>query len=770
LINTGGLALGISIAILIGLWVNDELTFNNYHQNHGRIAQVYKWSGQKWLPYPLSVELKEKYHQSFNHIVTANVANDYILSSKDNRFSVHGQFVEAGLPEMLTLEMTEGNWSALRDPHSVLLSESIAVSLFGKEKALDKLVRISNQMDVKVTGVYRDLPHNSEFGEIKFFAPWDLLVLENPGITKAGWDDHFVFVYAELAPNVTFDQVAPLIADAEMNVIRNLDYMKEEAAENTQIWLHPMDKWHLHSAFGSNGPIQFVYMISSIGIFVLLLACINFMNLATARSEKRMREVGIRKAIGSLRSQLVGQFFSESFIVVSIAFAAAVIIAALFLPAFNQLAGKEISMPWTNYLFWLSALALMLITGVLAGSYPALYLSSFRPAIVLKGQNRVGRMAFFLRRVLVTVQFTVSISLIIATIVVYKQIAFAKDREVGYSRGGLIMVTSRAYNGKYDIIRNELMRTGVVNHVASAGDKVTSAWSQGGGFEWEGKIAGTNPTIGTLGINHEFGKTVGWKIVQGRDFEESIASDSSAFVINEAAAKIMGMTTAAGEVIHWKSKFHDNVDKDFVIIGVVSDLMMKSPFDPVMPAVFFLQKDFGAIHIRLADVTNASGAVSEIEKAFRKVAPEIPFEYSFADTEYDLKFAYEERVGKLGAVFAALAIIICCLGLFGMASFMTERRTKEIGIRKVVGASVFGLWKLMSSGFVVLVVVSWAIAVPIAWYALSLWIENFVYRTAITWEIFAAAGAGSLAITLLTVSYRLLEAANRSPVNSLKTE
>ena len=776
LINTGGLALGISIAILIGLWVHDEFTFNEYHKKHERISRVTKNTAQKWLPYPLVLELKENYHQLFKHIVTTDPARDLIISSQQKAFSVRGQFAETGLPEMLTLEMIEGDWSGLNDPHSVLLSESMAKSFFGEAKAIEKLVRINNTMDVKVTGVYRDIPYNSEFAGIKFFAPWDLFVLENPGILQFGWDSHFVFVYTELAPGVSFDEVAPLIVEAETKVIRNLDYMKEEAAENPRIWLMPMSDWHLHSDFDpktgtmSSGPIQFVYMVSAIGIFVLLLACINFMNLATARSEKRMREVGIRKSIGSLRAQLVGQFFCESFLVVFISFAVAVVIAAIALPAFNQLSEKQMTMPWGNPLYWTSAIGLMIITGLLAGSYPALYLSSFRPAAVLKGQTRTGATASLLRRTFVTVQFTVSISLIIATIFVYKQIMFVKEREVGYARNGLVIVPSRAFNGKYDVLRNELLQTGVVNSVASAGGRVTSAWSQGGGFEWRGKAPDVNLTIGTLGINHSFGRTVGWKILSGRDFEENIASDQSAFVINEAAAKAMGLESPIGEVVHWKSKFHNNVDKDFTIIGVVSDLMMKSPFENVMPAVFFLQEDFGAIHIRLTDISNAGEALAKIETAFHKVAPEVPFEYSFADVEYDRKFAYEERIGKLGAVFAILAIIISCLGLFGMASFMTERRTKEIGIRKVVGASVFSLWKLMSSEFVILVVLSWVIAAPIAWYALSRWIESFTYRTTISWEVFAAAGLGSLIVTLMTVSYRLLEAANRNPVKSLRSE
>lgn len=782
-INIGGLALGTAIAILIGLWVHDELTFNHYHKEHKRLAQVNKWTAQKWLPYPLAVELKENYHEPFEHVVMADPARDFIISSGEKSFHVTGQFVEPALPEMLTLELINGTIGALNDTRSVIISESTARKLFGNVNVLDKLAKIHlpvagrvDLVDVKVAGVYRDIPHNSEFNEVKFFAPWALLVQQEPGIAQQGWDNHFVFVYTLLKPEISFEQAAPAIVEAEMNVIRHLDYMKSNADENPRVWLMPMDDWHLHSDFDpksgsmSNGPMQFVYMVSLIGVFVLLLACINFMNLATARSEKRMREVGIRKAVGSLRQQLVGQFFSESFIVVVISFAAAIQLAVLFLPAFNDLSGKQMSMPWSNPFFWMAAAVLMTITGLLAGSYPALYLSSFRPSIVLRGQGRAGKLASWLRRVLVTIQFTVSITLIIATTVVYKQIVFAKDRNPGFARSGLIIVPARAYAPRYEAIRNELMLSGMVENVASAGGRVTSAWSQGGGFSWRGSDPERHPpAVGTLDVSPYFGRTVEWKIIAGRDFDPNIVSDSSAIIINETMAKEMGMVNPVGEVVHWKSKWHF-MDNDLRVIGVVENLTMKSPYDNIMPAVFYLRTFMSQIHIRLAEGVNTSEALAKIEQTFKKVAPEVPYEFSFADDAYAAKFAYEERVGKLAAVFAALAVVISCLGLFGMASFMTERRTKEIGIRKVVGASVIELWKMMSSEFVILVALSWMIAAPISWFALSRWIESFTYRTSISWEVFAAAGAGALIVTLLTVSYRLLEAANRNPVKSLRSE
>lgn len=780
-INIGGLALGMSIAILIGLWVRDELTFNEYHSKHKTLSQVYKWTGQDYLPYPLALELKQNYHQSFKSIAITSPAYEHILSGGEEKVGVVGLYAEPAFPAMLTLEMIEGSDQGLKDAHSILLSQSTARLLFGDKSAVDKLVRLDNNLDVKVTGVYKDIPRNSSFNNLKFIAPWELNVIDVPSIVEQGWDNHFLFVYTELADGVTYEQVAPLIADAEMNVIRHLDYMKDESVGNPQVWLLPMDRWHLYSTYDpeiqgfGNGPIQFVYLVSAIGISVLLLACINFMNLATASSERRLKEVGVRKVIGSLRSQLIRQFYGESFIVVFCALIMSLIISALALPSFNELSDKSMTLPFDKFGFWIAAISLTTITALLAASYPAVYLSSFKPVSALKGKIINSHSSIF-RRSLITIQFTVSIVLIITTIVVYKQVMFAKDREIGYKRDNLLIIRSWSQSaGRYmsptvfESLRSEIIRSGVAREVSYAGGSVTEQWSQGGGFTWAGKDPSYEPTFGTMQIDYRFGNTVGWKIVAGRDFEEGVAADSSGLIINEAAAKALGMIDPVGETIHWKSKWHF-MDKDLKIVGVVSNLMMKSPYDNVMPAIFYLQPAIGRIHIRLDDNTKAQDALSKIETAFKKIIPDQPFEYRFADDAYNAKFAYEERVGKLAGVFAALAIAISCLGLFGMAVFMTERRTKEIGIRKVVGASVFNLWKMMSSEFVIIIFISFLIAAPIAWFALENWMQNFVYRTDVSWQVFAVAGFGSLIVTLATVSFQLLKAANRSPVHSLKTD
>ncbi len=787
-INIGGLAVGMAVAMLIGLWIWDELSFNKYHQNYDRIVQVtqkQKFLGgiRVWehMPYPMVAELKSNYKSNFKHIITATEKSDRFLSAGENKISGAGQFISADAPEMLTLKMVEGTWSALSDPHSVLLSSSVAKALFGRNDPINKTLKVGDTwdpdktMDVKVTGVYEDLPQNTQFHETQFFLPWDLYTINNGLLNTTAWDDHRFLIYAEIEPGANFDIVAADVKDAELKVIAHLDNMKREAASNPQLLLNPMRNWHLYSNFkegiADSGPIRFVWLVGIIGCFVLLLACINFMNLSTARSEKRAIEVGIRKAIGSARRQLISQFFSESFLVVIFAFVIAIVFAALSLPLLNDLSAKQIAIPFANPWFWLTCTCFILLTGFLAGVYPALYLSSFNPVKVLKGSFRAGRMASVPRKLLVVVQFTVSIILIICTIIVYNQLIFGKNRLVGYSRDGLVVVPMKSLDflGKYDILRNELKNTGAVAEIAESESPVTGISSHNGGFTWEGKDPGIEENFGTLTVTPEYGKTIGWQLADGRDFSREFITDSSGFVINEAAAKYMGMQHPVGETIHWKSKWL-SVDKDYKIIGVIKDMVMESPFDPVKPTIFRLGGNPNWIFIRVNPKVSAASALSKIAGVFKKIIPSVPFEYQFADEDYARKFAAEDHIGKLTSFFACLAIFISCLGLFGMASFMAEQRTKEIGVRKVLGATVFNVWRLLSKDFIVLVIISLLIATPVAYYFMHIWLQNYQYRTQIAWWIFAATGIGAIMITLLTVSYQSIKAAMANPVNSLKTE
>ncbi len=539
---------------------------------------------------------------------------------------------------------------------------------------------------------------------------------------------------------------------------------------NEEILLHPMNKWHLYSDFSNGkvagGRIEFVWMFGIIGAFVLLLACINFMNLSTARSEKRAKEVGIRKAVGSLRQQLIGQFLSESILVAFLAFIFSILLVQLSLSFFNGLAGKEVSIPWSNTFFWITGLGFTLITGLIAGSYPALYLSGFQPVKVLKGTFRTGRLAALPRKVLVTVQFTVSIALIIGTIVIFRQIQFAKQRPVGYSKAGLISVpiNTSEFSGHYNTLRNDLLKTGAVENMSESSSPTTSVGAALSGFEWKGKNPNSNPLFGAIGVTHDYGKTIGWQITQGRDFSRNFITDSGTMILNESAAKLISLKNPVGEMINYNGIDHK-------ITGIVKDMLMESPYSSVSPTLFIMDYNWANfITVRIKPDMNAHDALTAIEPVFKKYNPGSPFEYKFIDNEFAKKFEAEQHIGNLASFFAALAIFISCLGLFGMASFMAEQRVKEIGVRKVLGASVFNLWQLLSKGFVVMVLISILIATPIAYYFMHNWLQNYQYRTTLSWWIFAAAGFGALLITLLTVSFQSIKAAIANPVKSLKTE
>jgi putative ABC transport system permease protein len=791
-INIGGLAIGMAVALLIGLWIQDELSFNKYHQHYDRIVQVLQkekflgktkvWEQQ---PFLLLAALRTGYGDRLEHIVASIPADGLVLSSgsaDEKKLPGKGLFIDADGPDMLTLKMLKGSRSGLAgDPQSILLSASVARALFGDADPIDKRITMDNQWDsskqipVVVKGVYEDLPRNTSFTDAHFLLPWNLYTSGNTYLQQQGWEDHRIKIYAELKPGVDLAKLSATIGDFELNTIRGLAGTAHEVAAGPTILLHPMSEWHLYSDFkegvAEQGPVQFVWMMGIIGGFVLLLACINFMNLSTARSEKRAKEVGVRKAIGSLRSQLTKQFFVESFVVVTLAFLPAIGLAALALPWFDQLSAKQLEMPWGQTWFWAFAAVFILVTGLLSGSYPALYLSSFNPVEVLKGRFRAGRFSATPRKALVVLQFSVSVTLIIATIVVYNQILFAKDRPVGYTREGLLMVpvTSLAFDGKYDLLRNQLKKTGTVADVAESESAVTDVSSHNGGFDWPGKPEGLQEDFGTLTVTYEYGKTVGWQFLAGRDFSRVYGSDSSGFVINESAAKFMGLKQPVGQSIHWRVKWA-NVDTSFTIIGVIKDMVMQSPYEPVKPTIFRLGGNYNWIYIRVDPHTSAQTALARIGAVFHDVIPWVPFEYRFADDEYAKKFAAEQRVGNVAAVFAVLAILISCLGLFGMALYVAEQRTREIGVRKVLGASVLNLWSLLSREFVWLVGLSLLIGGPIAFWVMHSWLQNYSYHTGLSWWIFALTAVGAIGVTLLTVSYQAIKTALANPVNSLRSE
>ncbi len=663
--------------------------------------------------------------------------------------------------------MLRGTRAGLKEPASILLAESAAQALFGSADPVGKIVKIDNKHNVKVTGVYEDLPYNTEFHDLTFIAPWDLLASseENMKRLATNWHEYSFHILVQVAPNAAMNAVSEKIKKVTMK-----HNPAETAVFNGETFLHPMSRWHLYTGWDKSGNltgrIQFVWLFGIIGTFVLLLACINFMNLATARSEKRAKEVGIRKAIGSVRTQLMGQFFSESLLVVGIAFGLSLLLVQLVLPLFNEVADKRIAMPWTNPVFWLAGIGFTLLTGFVAGSYPAFYLSSFAPVKVLKGTFKVGRFAGVPRQVLVVVQFTVSITLIIGTILVFKQIEHAKDRPIGYDRNGLVTVpiTTPELSGRYNALRRELLQTGAVVDMSTSSSPSTDVDYHSGGFEWPGKDPNFKDKFGVVGVTHDFGKTVGWQFKQGRDFSRQFTQDSLGILLNETAVKYMGLADPVGKAINYR-------DQTYQVLGVITDMVMDSPFDPIEPTVFLMSYSWaGVVNLKLNPQLSATESLARLETVFRQFSPGSPFDFQFADQAYAAKFAAEERIGRLASVFACLAILISCLGLFGLASFTAEQRTKEIGVRKVLGASVLNVWGLLSKEFVLLTGFAFLMATPLAYYFMAGWLQQYEYRTSLSWWVFALTGAGALAITLLTVSYQTIKAALLNPVRSLRAE
>lgn len=763
----------MAVAILIGLWIYDELSFDNQFKNHKRIAQVIQNvsnNGDKdtWhqVPFPLGEELRKSYAGDFKNVVMTTNISDHILAFDEKKLSKSGGYFEPGIVEMLSLTMLKGTGDGLKDLSSILLSQSLAKALFKNADPLGKVLKIDNSFPVKVAGIYEDIPSNSSFAEVNFIAPWNLFAISNDlKNTVNPWRCNCYTSFVQIADNADMNKISTKIKDAKIKKVN-----KDEVFHKPQLFLFPMDKWHLYSEFkngiNTGGLIQYIWLFGIIGVFVLLLACINFMNLSTARSEKRAKEVGIRKSVGSMRIQLILQFFYESLLVVAFAFVVALALVWFSLPFFNTVSGKQVFILWSNPFFWLWVISFSVITGLVAGSYPALYLSSFNPVKVLKGTFKAGRFAAVPRKMLVVLQFTVSVILIIGTIVVYNQIRFAQQRPVGYSRDGLIklpMITAEIHK-HFDVVKNELVNAGAIAEMSEAGSPTTEVWSTNSGFDWKGKDPGMAVDFPNIEVSNDYGKTVGWQFLDGRDFSKEYLSDSLGFVLNETAVKFIGLKNPVGEIVKWDSA-------SFKVIGVIKDMVVESPYAPVRPTFFHLLKDPGGVVImKINPKTSTHAALSEIESAFKKYNPDQPFQYQFVDEDYAKKFGNEERIATLSSFFAILAIFISCLGLFGMASFVAEQRTKEIGVRKILGASVFNLWRLLSKDFVVLVIISLLISIPVSYYCMHNWLQNYQYRTNISWWIFASASLGAIAITLLTVSFQAIKAAIANPVKSLRTE
>ncbi|NRB61281.1 MAG: ABC transporter permease [Winogradskyella sp.] len=778
-INISGLAIGMAAAMLIALWIYDELSYDSYSRDKAYIAQVYQSETYNGIvdtgaaiPRPLEFALREDYADNFEHIIMSSWNEALNLSYEDINLTFSGNFMQSGAPDLLELEFLDGDENSLEKLNAIMIAQSTAKALFGDEPAIGKTISINNYFNLNVSAVYKDLPNNSSFSSVEFIIPWEALIAASDWHKRVrdNWGNNSFQLYVKINPNTTMEAVTQKI----LNVKK--DRSKDEAEFNPQIFLFPMEDWYLRNNWDNGvqtgGRIENLWMFGIIGVFILLLACINFVNLSTARSAKRAIEVGIRKSIGSQRRQLIFQFLSESFAIVVLSFVLAIGIVLLFLNGFNALASKSIVFPWSNLTFWLSALVFIVIMTILSGSYPAMYLSSFNPVKVLKGAFKVGKNSSLPRKILVVTQFSISVALIIGTLVVIDQIQFSKDRPVGYDKEGLIEVftLSDEFDGKQDLMREQFINSGGVVSMTTMSSPTTDVFSNISGYNWEGKPEGFQEDFAFISVHYDFVKTLGLNVIDGRAFSRGFATDSSGVILNKTAVDYMKIQDPIGKYIR-----HNNPStnvKPYKIIGVIEDMVVTSPYSKVKQAmyVFDTQSSMNFYSLRLNPKNSISENLLLIESTFKKNFPNTPFNYQFADEEYGKKFRAEERIASLAQVFSALAIFISCLGLFGLASFVAEQRTKEIGVRKVLGASVGQLWLLLSKDFITLVTIALAIASPLAYYVMSRWLQKFTYRSPLGWDVFVIACFGAIIITLITVSFQAIKAATTNPVKSLRTE
>jgi ABC-type antimicrobial peptide transport system permease subunit len=770
--NIGGLAVGMAVALLIGLWMYNELSANKHFKNYDSLCQVIMHQSNEgeittsWVtPFSLGDELKSKY-SDFKATAMCDGGGRHALANGDKIVMKDGFFIGDDAVNMFSFNILYGNKNPLHDPYSIVLTDETARILFNTINAVGKIVKLDNAHDVKVTAVVAKQRKNSSL-VFDYLLPWKLQESIYPDTKnyESDWGNDSWQTFVQLNDNANIESVNAKIKDLVLNHFPDDENMH---AAKPQIELFPMSKWKLYADFENGksvgGYIKYVRLFGILGLIVLLIACINFMNLSTARSSKRAKEIGIRKAFGSLRKQLIAQFLSESMLIAIIAFLLSLVIVFFALPYFNKLTNKDMSLFIANPLFWSLIIVFTLLTGLIAGSYPALYLSSFNPVKVLKGNINTGRGSALPRKVLVVIQFTSSVVLMVGTIIIYQQIQHGKDRPIGYEKNRLISVNySVAMNKNFDALQNDLLACQAIYSMCKSNSSATDICCSQNGWEWQG----SKPTDKTTGINtiateYNFTKTLGIKMVMGRDFSPDYSTDSAAVILNQAAVKLMRLKNPVGETIKWNGQ-------NKTIIGVVPDLQMESPFRSVSPMIIKFSKDWvNSLIVRINPNVSMSKAINIIKTIFEKYNSQ--FDYQFADEEYAKKFNYEEWVANLAAIITIIAIFISCLGLFGLASYMAEQRTKEIGVRRVLGASVPYIWQLLSKDFIVLVLIACTIAVPIAWFLMNNWLSTYQYKVNIGVGVFALVIAASVVITLLTVSFQAIKAAIANPVKSLRTE
>jgi len=762
--NIPGLTIGITSTIMIFLWVQDELAYDKFHKNYENVYQVIAhrdFNNQIFtdrnMVLPLAKSLQDVSPQIKNAVVTTH-GQSHVLTYGEAKLKKQGYTVSEHFFDVFSWKFIKGSAAtAIPDAYSLVLTQSSAKALFGKEDPMNKVVRIDNDYDAKVTAIIQDPPGNSSF-------QFDFINLfnysgdyEKRNLTN--WTNSSWSVYVQTVPGAN--------THALDKIVNDIKHQHDPGDKISTYFTFPMNKWRLYSDFkdGKNtgGMIEYVKLFSVIAIIILLIACVNFMNLSTARSEKRAKEVGVRKTMGSGKKQLIFQFFCESVTLALIAFVFSIAAVYLLLPSFNSLVDKNLSLNIAAPLFWYGALAIILFTGLVAGSYPALYLSSFNPVNVLKGTFIAGKKAVLPRRILVVGQFIISILLISATIIVYQQIQHVKHRDTGYNPDNLIMIPSSPDVRKnFSVIKQQLEKTGWVDAVTQTSSPITDVWWKSGAPQYEGKPATGDIIMTGIETDVDFSKAMGIKMLRGKDFSGT-PSDSLAMLLNKAAVEAMGLKNPVGMQMKY--------GRTFTVIGVTDNIVMESPYKPVDPMmVFFNPGSSNIVSLRLSKEAPLQQSLQSIEAIFKKHNPAYPFEYKFADQEFGKKFLTEDLISRITNIFAGLAIFICCIGLAGLASFTIQKRIREIGIRKVLGATVRQLLLLISKEFLKLVLIAFVIAVPLTWWLMNNWLEKYAYRIDISMWLFGAVGIIILLLTLLVVSLNTMKAAMGNPVKSLRTE
>jgi len=767
LINILGLTIGMASAMLILLWIQNELSYDRFYKKSDRLYTMYnrdKFNGELWAwnttPKIMAPTIKHDYPEvedagRYNQIT-------FLTTVGEKKFNIRGAFVDSGFLNMFDFPLVSGNAAtALAGNYNIVLTEKMAKKLFGNEDAMGKVVLIDSNANFTVSAVLKDLPNNTSF-TFEYLLPWAFM--DKLDWNDKGWGNNSVTTYVLLKPGAShagFDKKVKDITTSHSN-------------ESEKVFSYPLSRQHLYSKNENgnlvDGQIETVRLFAVIAALILLIACINFMNLSTARSEKRAKEVGIRKVAGALKSSLIGQFIGESVLLSAIAFIVAVFVVQLSLSGFNQLVGKQLFINYSNPVYWLFAVGFILFTGFIAGSYPAFYLSSFTPVKVLKGTFKKANALVTPRKVLVVLQFTFAIILIISTIIIQHQIKFAQNRDAGYNRNNLVYTFMQGDADKhYQVIKNELLKSGAVVSVTRSANPITQRWSDSWGFSWEGSTETDKKLDFTrLGSDADFIKTTGVKLKEGRDIDiYNYPTDSTAVLLNETAVTAMHLKepVIGQEVRGGNYEMH--------VIGIVKDFILESPFEKKVNPMMINGPGgnyFQVLHMKLNAGNNTSDNIAKMEKIFKQYNPQYPFEYIFTDDAYAKKFREQQRTGTLASLFAGLTIFISCLGLFGLATYMAENRIKEIGVRKVLGASVLSITSLLSKDFLKLVTISLLIASPVAWWAMHKWLANYTYRVDIEWWVFAGAGLLSVLIALATISYQSIKAAIANPVKSLRTE